>query len=211
MDFDLLRRGQQRTEGKPDRSTQRRIASSARDGRDRRTGHLHNKLISRLALHESNIDIATRVDRQDAVDNPRLGGPPTQQRATREELFRGCSVRASHVDSLRQAVHAWLDDEFGRVLGFRAVSDTGAIRMLDSKDMVSRTSGLADELAALPTGLRESAEMDLALRTEAKRLAGELNLDAGDVYHFLRGRQRTPTERLRRGLNHGRRRPRLPE
>jgi len=46
---------------------------------------------------------------------------------------------------------------------------------------------------------------DEALWQRAHRIAGQNpELDAGDVYHTLRNFQRSPQERLRRGLRHGR-------
>ncbi len=59
-----------------------------------------------------------------------------------------------------------------------------------------------------PSGLSEPerrwAEHDLALRERAALIAADLALDARDVYHVLRSLERTPSERLRRGLSHGR-------
>ena len=52
---------------------------------------------------------------------------------------------------------------------------------------------------------------DLELRDRARSLAARLEMDEGDVYHILKNLRRTPTERLRRGLAHGRARRRLPE
>jgi hypothetical protein len=79
---------------------------------------------------------------------------------------------------------------------------------------VDHTVDIADELAAELEGLteaqREEAVDALRLRRRAADLALELGLDAGDVYHQLRQFQRTPLQRLRRGLAHGRRR-RIPE
>ena len=51
---------------------------------------------------------------------------------------------------------------------------------------------------------------DLELRGRARGLAVKLQLDEGDVYHFLKNLRRPPVERLRRGLAHGRARRRIP-
>jgi hypothetical protein len=68
---------------------------------------------------------------------------------------------------------------------------------------------LADEQAELTPGERAWLAADERLRERARQLAARLGLDEGDVYHQLKQLARTPTERLRRGLAHGRRRPRL--
>jgi hypothetical protein len=68
---------------------------------------------------------------------------------------------------------------------------------------------LEDELASLPKEQRAELEGRLALRAAARRLAAKLQADEGDVFHILRNLTLTPAERLRRGLIHGRRRPRI--
>lgn len=63
---------------------------------------------------------------------------------------------------------------------------------------------LHDELSALSPAQRAWAEEQLALRARAARVAARLDLDADDVFHMLRHLARTPAERLRLGLLHGR-------
>lgn len=70
---------------------------------------------------------------------------------------------------------------------------------------------LEEELAALSAEQRAWVLADLALRSDANVLAAKLNLDAGDVYHQLKQLRRTPSERLRLGLAHGRLRRRIPD
>ena len=65
------------------------------------------------------------------------------------------------------------------------------------------------ELTALTPEQRSSFMADEALRVRARLIAAELGLDEGDVHHTLKQLARSATERLRRGLAHGRRRPRL--
>ena len=70
-------------------------------------------------------------------------------------------------------------------------------------------ASLEEELAELTASERASFAEDQALRGRARLLAARLGLDEGDVLHTLKQLARTPTERLRRGLSHGRRRPRI--
>lgn len=82
----------------------------------------------------------------------------------------------------------------------------------DVDDDVELAEELAAELDTLPPEQRREALDVLRLRQRAAELAVELQLDPGDVYHQLRQFQRTPLQRLRRGLAHGRRRRRcVPE
>lgn len=76
--------------------------------------------------------------------------------------------------------------------------------------MAARDAALDAELAALAPEQRDWAERDLQLRDRADTIAARIGADSRDVYHLLRNLERTPLERLRRGLIHGRRRPRLP-
>jgi len=71
--------------------------------------------------------------------------------------------------------------------------------------VVSETmDSLDEELARLSPEHRVQAAALLALRAQAAALAVELGLDAGDVFHQLQQLARTPAERLRIGLAHGR-------
>ena len=70
---------------------------------------------------------------------------------------------------------------------------------------------LEAELAAIAPEHREEIERRLALRQKARQIAVRIGADEGDVFHVLRNMQLSPTERLRRGLIHGRRRPRISE
>ena len=70
---------------------------------------------------------------------------------------------------------------------------------------------LEQELARLSPDHRAQAEALLALRARAEVLAAELGVDAGDVFHQLQQLARSPSERLRMGLAHGRLRLRIPE
>lgn len=63
---------------------------------------------------------------------------------------------------------------------------------------------LADELAALEAHERAWAEDQLALRARAQRLAEKLGLDPDEVFVILRQLRRSPAERLKIGLRHGR-------
>jgi hypothetical protein len=78
-------------------------------------------------------------------------------------------------------------------------------------EMASRDPLFAKEIEALSDDQRRWLEEDLGLRATAARLAAELGLDPSDVYHQLKQLRRSPTERLRLGLNHGRHRPRIAE
>ena len=60
-------------------------------------------------------------------------------------------------------------------------------------------------VASLTAAEREWLTADEALWQRAHRIVTETpTLDVGDVYHTLRNFQRSPAERLRRGLRHGR-------
>jgi hypothetical protein len=74
-------------------------------------------------------------------------------------------------------------------------------------EQAARDPLLAEEIARLTPEQQQWLEQDLALRQRADLLAHELKLDESDVYHQLKQLRRSPTERLRRGLNLGRRRP----
>ena len=63
---------------------------------------------------------------------------------------------------------------------------------------------LEEELALLAPEERAWVEADLSLRRRAAQLAERLGLDASDVYHQLKHLARSPSERLRLGLAHGR-------
>ena len=73
------------------------------------------------------------------------------------------------------------------------------------------TGTLEEELARLPPEQRAQAVALLALRSRARALALELGLDEGDVFHQLQQLARSPAERLRMGLAHGRARRRIAE
>lgn len=66
-------------------------------------------------------------------------------------------------------------------------------------------SSLEAEIAALSDAQRLEVERELALRERAARIARELGLDPHDVRQILLCLALSPTERLRRGLLHGRR------
>ncbi|MFI5302431.1 MAG: hypothetical protein ACHREM_30430 [Polyangiales bacterium] len=68
---------------------------------------------------------------------------------------------------------------------------------------------LADELRALNSEQRADFDRLQALHARAAEIAAQLGFDESDVFHTLQQLERTPTERLRRGLAHGRRRPRV--
>jgi hypothetical protein len=70
---------------------------------------------------------------------------------------------------------------------------------------------LEDELARLSPEHRAQAEATLALRERANALAAEFGCDPGDVFHQLQQFARSPAERLRMGLAHGRLRRRIAE
>ena len=78
-------------------------------------------------------------------------------------------------------------------------------------DLAALDPLFADEIEALTPEQRHWLEDDLLLRRRAARLARELLEDESDVYHQLKQFRRSPTERLRLGLEHGTRRPRLVE
>src|SRR5690606_16278202 len=89
---------------------------------------------------------------------------------------------------------------------------TALVKAVCYPSAVPRSSTpLAEELAQLPPEQRAWVEADLALRTRARDLAARLGLDEGDVYHQLKQLRRSPSERLRMGLGHGRLRRRIPE
>ena len=77
--------------------------------------------------------------------------------------------------------------------------------------MSARAKSLEEELAQLTCEERAWVEADLALRARAEALSARLGLDQGDVYHQLKQLMRSPSERLRLGLSHGRLRRRIPE
>lgn len=70
---------------------------------------------------------------------------------------------------------------------------------------------LAQETSDLSDEQREWLEQDLELRRRARDLSRELGYDETDIYHQLKQLRRSPVERLRRGLSHGRRRPTIPD
>ncbi|HEY0477774.1 MAG TPA: hypothetical protein VGD37_09630 [Kofleriaceae bacterium] len=78
-------------------------------------------------------------------------------------------------------------------------------------DLAAHDPLFAEEIEGLTPEQRQWLEDDLLLRRRAARLAEELFLDESDVYHQLKQLRRSPTERLRLGLNHGTGRPRLAE
>ena len=71
-------------------------------------------------------------------------------------------------------------------------------------DTASPSSAEPSELSP-----EESAwvERDQALRSEAARIAARIARDPEDIYRTLKQLARTPTERLRLGLRHGRLHP----
>ena len=75
-------------------------------------------------------------------------------------------------------------------------------------DLAARDPLFAAEIEGLTPEQRQWLEDDLQLRRRAARLADELLLDESDVYHQLKQLRRSPAERLRLGLGHGRSRPR---
>jgi hypothetical protein len=76
-------------------------------------------------------------------------------------------------------------------------------------EMAARDPLFAKEVEGLTPDQQRWLEDDLLLRRRAAQLAKELSLDESDVYHQLKQLRRSPIERLRIGLTHGRRRPRL--
>lgn len=77
-------------------------------------------------------------------------------------------------------------------------------------DMASADPMFAHEIESLDAEQRRWLEADLLLRRRAAALADELGYDASDVYHQLKQLRRSPAERLRLGLAHGRLRARSP-
>jgi hypothetical protein len=65
------------------------------------------------------------------------------------------------------------------------------------------------ELDQLTAEQLAAVEHELALRDRAERLASAIGLDTDEVYGQLKHLERSPTERLRLGLNLGRRRRRI--
>ena len=78
-------------------------------------------------------------------------------------------------------------------------------------EMAANDPVFAQEIEALTLEQRQWLEDDLALRRRAAQLAQQLSVDESDVYHQLKQLRRSPTERLRLGLAHGRHRPRPAE
>jgi len=62
----------------------------------------------------------------------------------------------------------------------------------------------SDELALLSQEQRAWLDDDQTLRVRADDVGRELGLDPHDVYRVLKQLRRSPSERLRRGLAHGR-------
>lgn len=81
--------------------------------------------------------------------------------------------------------------------------------VLVSGTMYFPEQALANERASVEE--RAWVERELALRERARLLADRLQLDASDVHHQLKQLQRSPTERLQRGLALGHARPRIAE
>ena len=79
------------------------------------------------------------------------------------------------------------------------------------RDQAAQDPLFAKEIEALTPEQLEWLEQDLSLREQAARFAVELGCDASDAYHQLKQLRRSARERLRIGLAHGRRRPRLAE
>jgi hypothetical protein len=75
-------------------------------------------------------------------------------------------------------------------------------------DLTRHDPELRDEVKGLDAEQRRWLAEDLDRRALAQRLAAKLGLDEGEVYHQLKQLQRSPAERLRTGLAHGRRRRR---
>jgi DNA-directed RNA polymerase specialized sigma subunit len=76
-------------------------------------------------------------------------------------------------------------------------------------DMAERDPLLDQELERLTSTERRWLEEEVGMRRRATELAAELGLDEREVYHQLKQLRRPPLERLRIGLTHGRRRPRI--
>jgi hypothetical protein len=79
------------------------------------------------------------------------------------------------------------------------------------RELAARDPLFAKEIEELTPEQLQWLEQDLSLRQQAAALARELGRDESDVYHQLKQLRRSPRERLRIGLEHGRRRPRLAE
>jgi hypothetical protein len=79
------------------------------------------------------------------------------------------------------------------------------------RDRAARDPLFAKEIEDLTPEQQEWLEQDLSLRQHAALLAVALERDESDVYHQLKHLRRSARERLRIGLGHGRRRPRLSE
>jgi hypothetical protein len=77
------------------------------------------------------------------------------------------------------------------------------------RELAARDPLFAKEIEALTPEQLHWLEQDLSLRQQAAALASELQRDESDVYHQLKQLRRLPRERLRIGLDHGRRRARL--
>jgi len=75
-------------------------------------------------------------------------------------------------------------------------------------EMAAADPLFAAELVDLSPEERVWLEDELALRRTASRLAVELGHDESDVLHQLKHFRRTPSQRLRLGLSHGRLRTR---
>lgn len=75
-------------------------------------------------------------------------------------------------------------------------------------DLTRHDPKLWDELKGLDPEQRRWLAEDLEQPSLARKLAAKLALDEGEVYHQLKQLQRSPAERLRTGLAHGRRRRR---
>ncbi len=78
--------------------------------------------------------------------------------------------------------------------------------MKSIEDLCAADPLLRKEIDSLSDDQRAQVVAELRLRGRATELAAELRLDYGDVYHQLKQLARSPTERLRMGLCHGRRR-----
>jgi hypothetical protein len=76
------------------------------------------------------------------------------------------------------------------------------------EEMAATDPLFAAEIRALSEEERRWLEDELVLRRRAAALALELGHDASDVLHQLKHFRRSPRERLRLGLSHGRLRAR---
>lgn len=63
---------------------------------------------------------------------------------------------------------------------------------------------LEEELAKLSPAHREEARRLLALREKSECIARDLGVDPSDVFHQLQQFARSPEQRLKMGLAHGR-------